>query len=110
MKKRKQEERREVWAHRVTEQESSGQSIRAFCRGQQLNEHSFYMWRQRIRSAGEPIRFALVEAQQPAAQQGARPEAIELVLSSGDRLRIPSDAATLRLVLNVLREQQHQNA
>jgi hypothetical protein len=29
---------------------------------------------------------------------------IELLLASGDRLRIPSDAATLKLVLAVLRE------
>ena len=29
---------------------------------------------------------------------------IELMLASGDRLRIPSDAATLKLVLAVLRE------
>jgi len=30
---------------------------------------------------------------------------IELMLASGDRLRIPHDAATLKLVLAVLREQ-----
>jgi hypothetical protein len=29
---------------------------------------------------------------------------IELLLASGDRLRIPRDAATLKLVLAVLRE------
>jgi hypothetical protein len=29
---------------------------------------------------------------------------LELLLASGDRLRIPSDAATLKLVLAVLRE------
>jgi hypothetical protein len=29
---------------------------------------------------------------------------IELLLASGDRLRIPSDAATLKLMLAVLRE------
>jgi hypothetical protein len=30
---------------------------------------------------------------------------IELMLASGDRLRIPHDAATLKLVLAVLRDQ-----
>jgi hypothetical protein len=30
---------------------------------------------------------------------------LELLLASGDRLRIPSDAGTLKLVLAVLREQ-----
>jgi hypothetical protein len=29
---------------------------------------------------------------------------MELVLAAGDRLRIPADAATLRIVLSVLRE------
>jgi hypothetical protein len=31
---------------------------------------------------------------------------IDLVLAKGDRLRIPSDEATLRLVLSLLREQK----
>jgi hypothetical protein len=31
---------------------------------------------------------------------------LELVLTSGERLLIPADAATLRLVLGVLREQE----
>jgi hypothetical protein len=29
---------------------------------------------------------------------------IELILAQGDRLRIPNDEATLRVVLNVLRD------
>ena len=29
---------------------------------------------------------------------------VELILNSGERLRIPADASTLRLVLSVLRE------
>jgi hypothetical protein len=32
------------------------------------------------------------------------PLPLELLLASGDRLRIPCDAATLKLVLTVLRE------
>jgi hypothetical protein len=42
----------------------------------------------------------LVESK-PAAETAAP---LELLLASGDRLRIPSDAATLKLVLMVLRE------
>jgi hypothetical protein len=97
----KQVERRELWRQRITQQEKSGPSIRAFCRGRGLSEPAFYAWRQRLRRENNPVRFALVETK-PAAE-AAGP--IELILASGDRLRIPTDAATLRLVLAVLRDQ-----
>ena len=48
--------------------------------------------------------FALIETKAVAATAGAQP--IELVLKSGERLRIAADGATLRLVLSVLGEQQ----
>lgn len=97
----KQVQRRELWRQRIAQQEKSGPSIRAFCREQGLSEPAFYAWRQRLRSENHPVRFALVETK--AAGEARAP--IELVLASGDRLRIPSDAATLRLVLAVLRDQ-----
>lgn len=96
----KQEQRRELWRQRIAQQETSGQSIRAYCRGRGLQEHAFYCWRQRLRKQNTPVRFALVETK-PA---GETAPPIELMLASGDRLRIPQDAATLKLVLAVLRE------
>ena len=95
----KAEQRRELWSRRIAQQESSGQSIRAYCRGRGLQEHAFYGWRQRLRKQ-PPVRFALVETK-PVLESTAP---IELILASGDRLRIPQDAATLKLVLAVLRE------
>ena len=97
----KQEQRREEWRQRVGEQVSSGQSVRAFCRERGLKEHSFYGWRQRLRKQNIPVRFALVETKWVA--ETVPP--IELMLPRGDRLRIPNDAATLKMVLAVLREQ-----
>ena len=49
------------------------------------------------------MRFALVEAGAPVTNDKTR---IELILTGGDRLRIPPgiDAATLRTVVSVLRE------
>ena len=97
----KAEQRRELWRQRIAQQEKSGRSVSAFCREQELSEPSFYAWRQRLRRQNPPVRFALVEtkpAEDPAPS-------IELMLASGDRLRIPQDAATLKLVLAVLREQ-----
>ena len=99
---RKQEERRELWREKIIRQEQSGQSVRAFCRDQSLREHAFYYWRQRFRGEKTPVGFALVETK---IAGGGAPLPVDLMLASGDRLRIPGDAATLRLVLSVLREQ-----
>jgi hypothetical protein len=96
----KQEQRRELWRQRIAKQESSGQSIRAYCGERGLKESAFYGWRVRLRKQNRPVRFALVETK-PAVET-APP--LELLLASGDRLRIPSDDATLKLVLAVLRE------
>lgn len=96
-----QEERREQWRQTIAQQETSGQTIRAYCLGQGLKEHAFYGWRQRLRRQNTPVRFTLVETK--PAEETVPP--IELLLASGDRLRIPPDAATLKLVLAVLREQ-----
>jgi transposase-like protein len=96
----KAEQRRELWRQRIAQQETSGQSVRAYCRRRGLPEHAFYSWRQRLRKENTPVRFALVETK-PAAESVVT---IELLLASGDRLRIPQDAAMLKLVLGVLRE------
>ena len=96
----KQEQRREQWRQRIAAQESSGQSIRAYCGERGLKESAFYGWRGRLRKQNTPVRFALVESK-PGEET---PAPIELVLASGDRLRIPCDAAALKLVLAVLRE------
>jgi len=97
----KAEQRHEQWRQRIAEQETSGQSIRAFCREQELKAPAFYGWRRRLQKQNIPVRFALVETK--PGEEVAPP--IELMLAGGDRLRIPHDAATLKLVLAVLREQ-----
>jgi hypothetical protein len=96
----KQEQRRELWRQRIAEQETCGQSIRAYCCERELKESAFYGWRVRLRKQNTPVRFALVETK-PTVET---PPSLELLLANGDRLRIPSDAATLKLVLAVLRE------
>ena len=96
-----QEQRRELWRQKIAQQETSGQSVRVFCRKQGLTEPAFYAWRQRLRKQNPPVRFALVETK--PSQEPVAP--IEVMLVSGDRLRIPRDAATLKLVLAVLRDQ-----
>jgi transposase-like protein len=94
--------RERKWAELIRQQQQSGVSVSAFCRGRGFSDQTFYNWRKRL-SGREPVRFALVTASETAVA-GQAP--IELVLVSGDRLRIApgADAATLRTVLNVLRE------
>jgi transposase-like protein len=97
---RKQEERTEQWRQRIAQQEGSNQTIRAFCREHGINAPSFYTWRQRLRE--QPVRFALGDTRPIPPPSPGQP--IEVVLASGDRLLMAADAATLRLVLNILRQ------
>ena len=97
-----QEERRQFWRKLIVQQEQSGLWVRAFSKQHRTSEHSFYQWRKRL-AVGLPVKFALVETNRSAPAAVA---AVEVVLASGERLRIAPgiDAATLRLVLSVLRE------
>ena len=71
-----------------------------FCEQAEGNEHTFYNWRARQRQE-EPVRFALVEPITTARTS----EAIEVTLSTGERVRIGAGAgaATVRVVLAALR-------
>lgn len=89
------------WSELVGKQQQSGLSVSAFCREHGFSDQTFYNWRKRL-AGSEPVRFALVAADATAVERLP----IELLLVSGDRLRISPgiDAATLRTVLKVLRE------
>ena len=91
------------WTERIAEQQRSGLSARQFCKEQGLTACSFYAWRKRLQETG-PVRFALVDRNLPR-QEHATEAALELVLATGERLRISAgvDITTLRSVLDVLR-------
>jgi transposase-like protein len=94
--------RLDFWRQVVAKQQQSGISVRAFCQQHGISEYSFYHWRKRLREQ-LPMKFALVETSQSAPAAVA---VLEVILTSGERLRIVPgiDAATLQLVLSVLRE------
>ena len=96
------EERTAYWRERVAEQECSGIPVQQFCKERGITEQSFYVWRKRLRKQ-EPARFALVETE-PARQHGPK-TGLELVLVTGERLRIGVDVdpSLLRRVLEALR-------
>jgi transposase-like protein len=87
----------------IQPQAASGQSVSAFCAERGLTEQSLYSWRKRL-SDPAPVSFALVTTGRP---DPGPPAPLELERDAGRRLRIPCgvDAATLRTVLTVLREQ-----
>src|SRR3954468_15392306 len=90
------------WAERIAAQQRAGISVKQFCKEQGLTEYSFYAWRKRLQESG-PVRFAVVE--RSARRQERTAEAVlELVLATGERLRIGTgvDITTLRTVLDVL--------
>jgi transposase len=91
------------WAERIAAQQRSGMSVKDFCKEQGLTECSFYAWRKRLRESG-PVRFALVERGARRQERTAEP-VLELVLASGEQLRISRgvDITTLRTVLDALR-------
>jgi hypothetical protein len=94
----------EEWGERIAAQGRSGMSVKQFCKEQGLTECSFYGWRKRLRNESRPVRFALVE-QSPRGQERTAEPVLELVLTTGERLRIGAgvDSARLRSVLGVLR-------
>jgi len=96
--------KREQWAERIAEQERSGLSVKQFCKERGFSEYAFYTWRKRLRSNNEPVRFALFE-RAAARREPATDLELELVLTTGERLRIGKqvDAATLRMVLSAVR-------
>ena len=95
------ETRRKDWSRLIAEQQASGQRVHAFCHERGIKPNSFYRWRKRLQES-PPVRFALLERKEEIAAGASE---LELILVSGERLRIANgaDAATLRLVLDTLR-------
>ena len=88
---------------RIAEQEHSGLSVKQCCKERGLTGYSFYAWRRRLQKRS---RYVSAFVEREAVRQASATEArLELVLVSGERLRIGAgvDGTTLRMVLEVLR-------
>lgn len=97
-----------LWRGRIAAQQASGESIRAWCRGNGCHEHSFYWWRAKLglspvrRSRRQGVRsleFAKLVVADPVAEQVEPPavsdvEPIRLTLAGGRELVLP---ATMRV-------------
>jgi hypothetical protein len=94
--------RLDFWRQLIAKQQESGMSVHVFCQQHGTSDYSFYHWRKRLREQ-LPMKFALVDTHRAAPTAVT---AVEVMLTTGERVRIVPgiDAATLRLVLSVLRE------
>ena len=113
MKTEERSGQRERWRQIIGDQRSGGQSIAAFCRERGISEARFYGWRRRLSLApnspawkrpAKPVSFALVETGTTAT--GAARTGLTLTLPGGELLGIGqnTDQATLRMVLEALRQ------
>ena len=93
------DQKRKYWSTLIAKQEASGKTIRTFCQEQGVGDHCFYYWRKRLQKSEAVMQFALLKTVASAAP-------LELILANGEQLRIRNgiDAATFRLVLDVVRQ------
>jgi hypothetical protein len=103
--KPRDEHKQERWRRWIAQWQTSGLSVTAFCARHRLATASFYAWRRTLqRRAAERPTFLPIEvvADTPPARGGV----LEVVLADGRCVRVPPgfDAATLRQLLAVLRE------
>ena len=90
------------WRELIKGYEAGRVTVREFCAAHEVSAASFYQWRRRLKKSVGVMKFALIE--RVADERGG---AIELRLATGEALVIATgaDPATLRMVLNVIREQ-----
>ena len=89
-------DQRQFWQMVLETYKSSGLSVRQFCLQEGFSEASFYYWRKRLRT----LQKSDIKKEPPQSQRDsfiqvsmlpAKFGVLELVLSSGHTLRIPSD-------------------
>ena len=109
---RREPDKEKFWRRTLLDFAHSGQSIRAFCRQQQLSEPSFYAWRRTLAQRNVARRAGRVsKAAAPAApaflpiRLADENDAIEIALDEGHciRLRPPIDRGALVEILAALR-------
>jgi transposase-like protein len=83
---------RERWETIIGEQRRSGLGVRAFCRKRGVNEHSFYVWRRKLRdgkpAAPKEAGFLPVRV----VSRGPAPVGIEIEFPTGHVIRAGADA------------------
>ena len=103
-------DQRQFWQMAIETWQASGMSVSKFCEAEGLSESSFYIWRKKLAQADAAVPDKQKKLSSPAFIEVAMPKdnpvALELVLSSGNTLRISSgaDRTTLNDVISVLKQ------
>ncbi|MGA8437619.1 MAG: hypothetical protein WB762_35065 [Candidatus Sulfotelmatobacter sp.] len=102
-----QPEKQVKWQGLILDQETSGQSIAAFCRARELSGSLFYYWRKRLRAVATPgfVEVQVAEPQWRARHSRSAPgSTIEVRLRNGRSLMVAAefDASHLRALLAVV--------
>ena len=104
------DDQQQFWQMAIETWQASGLSIRNFCKQEGLSEPSFYTWRRRLTKSDEPEQDKQKDADSSDFIKVSMPSeklyGLELVLASGNTLRISSaaDSKTLSDVLSALCE------
>jgi len=108
--KESKKDQRQFWQMAIETWQASGMSVSKFCEAEGLSESSFYIWRKKLAQADDAETGKQKKLNPPAFIEVAMPKnnsaALELVLSSGNTLRISSgaDSTTLNDVISALKQ------
>jgi transposase-like protein len=70
------------WREAIRQQQRSGQSVREYCRAQQVSEPSFYAWRRELQRRSPRAGGGRGHAGGPAARSEARPAFVSVELAA----------------------------
>jgi len=110
MEQKSDTDQQQFWQMVIEAWQTSGLSVRQFCKDEGLSEPQFYQWRKKLTGGDsvtdkqnnpKPSGSEFIEVKIPQNNIAA----IELLLTSGNTLRIPAgaDSTTLSMVLSVAR-------
>jgi hypothetical protein len=114
-RRRRDPDKERFWRQAIRRQQKSELTVSAFCAAEGLKDWSFHWWRRELvkrdreNPAAKPRRVPSFASVQLLPERGEQrdPGTIEIVVTSGQRVRIPAgfDPQTLASVLGVLERQ-----
>ena len=96
----------ELWAERIAECRSSGMSVRAWCRENEISEKTYYYWQRRLYqqliSAGKRVAFAEIPR---GVQTGQSSGAAAKICLSGATIEVypGADAQMIQVILETMK-------
>jgi len=94
----------QFWRMAIETWQASGMSVRQFCKQEGLPEPAFYSWRKRLTGGDTESEDQDTSPFIEVAMPRGNPASVELLLTSGNTLRIPAgvDSATLNTILSAV--------